>query len=243
MNNKIYVVGFGPGDESQITNQARNAIVESDIVIGYTLYVELIEKIFPNKKYLSTPMKKEVERCKLALETAREGNKVAFVFSGDAGVYGMESLILELQEDFKDIEVEIVPGLTAATAGAAVLGAPINHDFAVISLSDLLTPWEKIEKRLSCAADADLVICLYNPSSMKRHDYLQKACDILLKFKSSDTICGYVKNIAREGESKKILTLQELRNEQVDMFTTVFVGNSQTRNIGENMVTPRGYKI
>lgn len=243
MNNKIYVVGFGPGDESQITNQARNAIVESDIVIGYTLYVELIEKIFPNKKYLSTPMKKEVERCKLALETAREGNKVAFVCSGDAGVYGMASLILELQEDFKDIEVEIVPGLTAATAGAAVLGAPINHDFAVISLSDLLTPWEKIEKRLSCAADADLVICLYNPSSMKRHDYLQKACDILLKFKSSDTICGYVKNIAREGESKKILTLQELRNEQVDMFTTVFVGNSQTRNIGENMVTPRGYKI
>lgn len=243
MNNKIYVVGFGPGDESQITNQARNAIVESDIVIGYTLYVELIEKIFPNKKYLSTPMKKEVERCKLALETAREGNKVAFVCSGDAGVYGMASLILELQEDFKDIEVEIVPGLTAATAGAAVLGAPINHDFAVISLSDLLTPWEKIEKRLSCAADADLVICLYNPSSMKRHDYLQKACDILLKFKSSDTICGYVKNIARKGESKKILTLQELRNEQVDMFTTVFVGNSQTRNIGENMVTPRGYKI
>lgn len=243
MNNKIYVVGFGPGDESQITNQARNAIVESDIVIGYTLYVELIEKIFPNKKYLSTPMKKEVERCKLALETAREGNKVAFVCSGDAGVYGMASLILELQEDFKDVEVEIVPGLTAATAGAAVLGAPINHDFAVISLSDLLTPWEKIEKRLSCAADADLVICLYNPSSMKRHDYLQKACDILLKFKSSDTICGYVKNIAREGESKKILTLQELRNEQVDMFTTVFVGNSQTRNIGENMVTPRGYKI
>ena len=243
MNNKIYVVGFGPGDESQITNQARNAIVESDIVIGYTLYVELIEKIFPNKKYLSTPMKKEVERCKLALETAREGNKVAFVCSGDAGVYGMASLILELQEDFKDVEVEIVPGLTAATAGAAVLGAPINHDFAVISLSDLLTPWEKIEKRLSCAADADLVICLYNPSSMKRHDYLQKACDILLKFKSSDTICGYVKNIARKGESKKILTLQELRNEQVDMFTTVFVGNSQTRNIGENMVTPRGYKI
>lgn len=243
MNNKIYIVGFGPGDESQITNQARNAIVESDIVIGYTLYVELIEKIFPNKKYLSTPMKKEVERCKLALETAREGNKVAFVCSGDAGVYGMASLILELQEDFKDIEVEIVPGLTAATAGAAVLGAPINHDFAVISLSDLLTPWEKIEKRLSCAADADLVICLYNPSSMKRHDYLQKACDILLKFKSSDTICGYVKNIARKGESKKILTLQELRNEQVDMFTTVFVGNSQTRNIGENMVTPRGYKI
>ena len=243
MNNKIYVVGFGPGDESQITNQARNAIVESDIVIGYTLYVELIEKSFPNKKYLSTPMKKEVERCKLALETAREGNKVAFVCSGDAGVYGMASLILELQEDFKDVEVEIVPGLTAATAGAAVLGAPINHDFAVISLSDLLTPWEKIEKRLSCAADADLVICLYNPSSMKRHDYLQKACDILLKFKSSDTICGYVKNIARKGESKKILTLQELRNEQVDMFTTVFVGNSQTRNIGENMVTPRGYKI
>lgn len=243
MNNKIYVVGFGPGDESQITNQARNAIVESDIVIGYTLYVELIGKIFPNKKYLSTPMKKEVERCKLALETAREGNKVAFVCSGDAGVYGMASLILELQEDFKDVEVEIVPGLTAATAGAAILGAPINHDFAVISLSDLLTPWEKIEKRLSCAADADLVICLYNPSSMKRHDYLQKACDILLKFKSSDTICGYVKNIAREGESKKILTLQELRNEQVDMFTTVFVGNSQTRNIGENMVTPRGYKI
>ena len=164
------------------------------------------------------------------------------ICSGDAGVYGMSGLILELGEAFPEVEVEVIAGVTAALSGAAVLGAPLVHDFAVISLSDLMTPWEKIKKRLKLAAQADFVIVLYNPSSKKRSDYLSRACQIILQYQSKNMVCGYVENIGREGQQALICTLEELQNRQVNMFTTVFIGNSQTRQIGQKMVTPRGYE-
>lgn len=236
------MVGIGPGEYEQMTIKAIKALEESDVIIGYTVYVELIEKYFKDKTLLTTPMKKEVDRCVLAFEEAKKGQTVSLVCSGDSGIYGMAELILEVGKDFKDIEVEIIPGITAASSGASVLGAPLIHDFAVISLSDLLTPWEKIEQRLHSAAKADFVICMYNPSSKKRHDYLQKACDIVLEFASKETVCGIVKNIGREGQCAEVITLEELRDTQVDMFTTVYIGNSQTKVIDGKMVTPRGYR-
>ena len=167
---------------------------------------------------------------------------MAMVCSGDSGVYGMAGLIYELAQQYPPLEIEIVSGVTAACSGAALLGAPLIHDFAVISLSDLLTPWEKIEKRLLAAAEADFAICIYNPSSKKRHDYLQKACDLILQYRSADTVCGITRQIGRAGETAEVLTLAELRNRQTDMFTTVFIGNSQTKRLGDKMVTPRGYR-
>ena len=191
---------------------------------------------------MTTPMKKEVDRCVLAFEEAMNGKTVSMICSGDAGVYGMSGLMYEIGTRYPVVELEIIPGVTAATGGAAVLGAPLIHDFCLISLSDLLTPWEKIEARLLSASQADFVICLYNPSSKKRHDYLEKACDLMLQYKAPDTVCGIVGNIGREGESMQVMTLEELKKTSVDMFTTVFVGNSQTKEIGGKMVTPRGYK-
>lgn len=240
--NKIYVVGIGPGAYDQMTGKAIKALNDSDVIIGYTVYVDLVKEYFADKEFMTTPMKKEVDRCVLAFEEAEKGKTVSMICSGDAGVYGMAGLMYEVGKDYPDTELAIIPGVTAATGGAAVLGAPLIHDFCLISLSDLLTPWEKIEKRLLCASEADFVICLYNPSSKKRHDYLQKACDLMMKHKSPDTICGIVGHIAREGESEKVMTLKELRDTEVDMFTTVFIGNSQTKEIGGKMVTPRGYK-
>ncbi|HIZ21835.1 MAG TPA: precorrin-3B C(17)-methyltransferase [Candidatus Blautia faecigallinarum] len=239
---KIYVVGIGPGDYEQMTGRAVRALKESDVIIGYTVYVDLVKAYFSEKEFLTTPMKKEVDRCILAFEKAEAGKTVSMICSGDAGVYGMAGLMYEIGEKYPDVELEVIPGVTAATGGAAVLGAPLIHDFCLISLSDLLTPWEKIEKRLSCAAQADFAVCLYNPSSKKRKDYLKKACQILLEYKAEDTVCGLVSNIGREGETSRVLTLKELKDTEVDMFTTVFVGNSQTRNIGGKMVTPRGYR-
>ena len=238
----IFVVGIGPGAYEKMTIEAADALRNCDVIIGYTVYVDLVKEHFAGKEFLTTPMRKEVERCRLAFETAAEGKQVAMICSGDAGVYGMAGLMYELSEEWPDIEIKVIPGVTAATGGAAVLGAPLIHDFALISLSDLLTPWEKIEKRLLAAAAADFVICLYNPSSKKRHDYLQKACDLMMKYKSPDTICGTVSNIARDGEEAHVMTLKELRDTQVDMFTTVFIGNSQTKEINNKMVTPRGYR-
>ena len=238
---KLYVIGIGPGGQEFMTLQAMQALKESDVIIGYPVYTDLVKPIFPDKEYLSTPMKQEVERCRMAVEAACAGKTVAMISSGDAGVYGMAGPVLEEAEG-KDVEVEVVAGVTAALSGGAVLGAPLTHDFAVISLSDLLTPWEKIEKRLDAAAAADFCIALYNPSSHKRADYLQKACDIMLRYKDPETICGTVRNIGREGQSCEIMTLQELRDTKVDMFTTVFIGNSQTKKLDGRMVTPRGYK-
>ena len=238
----VYVVGLGPGAGEQMTAQARQALEQCPVIAGYTVYIDLIREEFPEKQFLMTPMRKEAERCKMALEQAQQGQDVAMVCSGDAGVYGMAGLMYELKADYPGVELKIVPGITAATGGAAVLGAPLMHDFAVISLSDLLTPWEKIEARLRAAAAADFVICIYYPSSRKRKDHLARACRILRKYKRADTVCGIVKNIGRDGEEKKILTLEELEQTEADMFTTVYVGNEQTKNLDGYMVTPRGYR-
>ena len=240
--NMIYVVGIGPGKESAITAEARQAMEASDVIIGYSKYVELVRPYFSDKAYLDTGMRKEADRCRMAFEQASSGKTVSLVCSGDAGIYGMAGLIYELSPSWPETEIVVVPGITAAISGGACLGAPIGHDFAVISLSDLLTPWDLIEKRLKYAAMGDFNIALYNPSSHKRHDYLQKACDILLQYISPETVCGIVKNIGREGQEATVLTLGELRNTPVDMFSTVFIGNSQTMKLGNKMVTPSGYK-
>lgn len=239
----IYVVGIGPGDEKYMTREAEDAIAASGVIIGYKTYVNLIRDRYPEKEYYVNGMRQETERCRKALEMAQEGKTCAMISSGDAGVYGMASLLYELLPEYPGVELRMVPGITAALSGAAVLGSPIGHDFAVISLSDLLTPADKIEKRLRLAGEADLCICLYNPGSHTRRDYLQKACDILLKVRPADTVCGWVRNIGREGEESDILTLGELKDVEADMLMTVFIGNSETRIINGHMVTPRGYHI
>lgn len=240
---KLYVVGLGPGQASQMTAQARAALEDADVLCGYTVYTDLVAPLYPDKPVLTTPMRKETERCRMALEHAAQGKTVAMVCSGDAGVYGMACLILDLSPEYPGVDIEIVPGVTAALSGAAVLGAPLSHDFCILSLSDLLTPWELIEKRLRAAAMGDFCLAVYNPASHKRADYLQKACDILMEEKSPDTVCGYVRNIGRDGQEFEILTLKELREAKLDMFCTVFVGNSNTHVVDGRMVTPRGYKL
>ena len=239
---KLFVVGIGPGGPDGMTIAARRALEAADIVVGYTKYVELALAAVPDAAHLATPMMHEVERCRLALSRAQSGEAVALVCSGDAGVYGMASPVLELAEDYPDVDVEVIAGATAAQSGSAVLGAPLAHDFAVVSLSDLLTPWDKIEQRLRGAAAGDFCIVLYNPSSKKRTDHLRRACDILLEIMPPETVCGLVRSIGREGESCTLTTLGELRDTQVDMLTTVFVGNSRTRVMDGRMVTPRGYR-
>lgn len=242
MAGHIYVVGIGPGAYEKMTIEAANVLKNSDVIAGYTVYVDLVKDHFGDKEFLTTPMRQEVERCRMALEEAAKGRKVSMVCSGDAGVYGMAGLILELAPEYPEVKVSIIPGVTAACAGAAVLGAPLIHDFAVISLSDLLTTMEVIEKRVKAAAEADFAICIYNPSSKKRGDYLKKACEILLESRSPETVCGIVKSIGRQGEEMEIMSLETLKDTQTDMFTTVFIGNSSTRKIGDYMVTPRGYR-
>lgn len=238
---KLSVVGLGPGGADDMTLRAKACLEACDVIIGYTTYVDLIASSFPDKEMLTTPMRKEVDRCRMALEQAQAGRHVAMVCSGDPGIYGMAGLLYELAENYPGVELDIIPGVSASNGGAAVLGAPLMHDWCCISLSDLLTPWEKIEARLVAAAEADFVISIYNPSSHKRADYLARACDILLQHKSPDTVCGYVRNIDREGEEAHILSLAELRDTPVDMFTCVFIGSSQTKEIAGHMVTPRGY--
>ena len=239
---KIYVTGLGPGAADQMTLKARKVLEKCPVIIGYTVYIDLIRDEYPDKIFLSTPMRKEADRCRMAFEEAAKGQDVAMVCSGDAGIYGMAGLICEIGRDYPQIGIEIVPGITAASGGAAVLGAPLMHDFAVISLSDLLTPGEKIAQRIQAAAEADFVICLYNPSSRKRADYLERACRMILEYRAPETVCGIVRNIGREGESYEILSLGRLKDTPVDMFTTVFIGNSNTMELNGRMVTPRGYK-
>lgn len=237
------MVGLGPGGPDGMTAAARAALDAADVLCGYTVYVELARPLCPGKPVYTTPMTRELERCRWALETAAAGSTVAMLCSGDGGVYGMAGPLLELAADYPAVEIEVVPGVTAALAGAAVLGAPLMHDFCVISLSDLLTPWEQIERRLRAAAAGNFVLCLYNPSSRKRPGHLRRACEVLLAAgKSPDTVCGWVRSIGREGQCHKLLTLAALREETVDMFTTVFIGSSATRNLGGRMVTPRGYE-
>ena len=236
------MTGLGPGAADQMTIRAKKVLEKCPVIIGYTVYIDLIREEFPDKTFLSTPMRKEADRCRMAFEEAQKGRDVAMVCSGDSGIYGMAGLICEIGKDYPDVGIEIVPGITAASGGAAVLGAPLMHDFAVISLSDLLTPWDKIEKRIRAAAEADFVLCIYNPSSKKRADYLRKACGMILEYRNPETVCGIVRNIGRDGETYEILSLERLKDTQVDMFTTVFIGNSNTMELNGRMVTPRGYK-
>ena len=241
--NKLFVVGLGPGEARYLTEQAREALERADLICGYSVYIDLIRPLYPQKEYFTTPMKQEMDRCRYALDSAQRGITTAMVCSGDAGVYGMASPILELAVDYPDVEIEVVAGITAALSGAAVLGAPLGHDFCVISLSDLLTPWPVIETRLECAAKGDFALCLYNPGSKKRADYLQKTVQILMRAgKAPDTCCGYVRNIGREGQQARTLTLAELESAPMDMFTTVFIGSSTTRILENHLVTPRGYR-
>lgn len=244
MKNKIYIVGIGPGREDMMTGEALQALEQADIIIGYTVYIKLLEESFAGKKeMLSTPMRGETQRCELCFAEAEKGKQVALVCSGDAGIYGLASLMFEMGKQHSDTELVVIPGITAASSGAAVLGAPLNHDFCVISLSDLLTPWEKIEKRLTAAAEGDFAIALYNPSSHKRKDYLKRACDILLRSVEEERACGYVENIGREGTKAVTCTLRELRDTQVNMFTTVFIGNSGSEIVNGKLITKRGYQI
>ena len=239
---KLYVVGLGPGDEQNMTGRALTALEESEVIVGYTAYVDLIRARYPEKAFLATAMRGEVERCRMALEAACGGRTVAVVSSGDAGVYGMAGLVYELAQGYDPIDIEVVPGVTAACSGAALLGAPLIHDFAVISLSDRLPPWELIDRRRDAAGRADFCSCLSTPARRRRADYLRRACDILLRSRAPETVAGLVRNAGRAGESARVLTLGELREAQADMFTTVFIGNSQTKKLNGGMVTPRGYR-
>lgn len=239
--NKLFLVGIGPGSADGMTQAAKAALEQSEVLCGYTVYLDLVRQQYPDKETYTTPMTRELERCRWAIDRAAEGKTVAMLCSGDAGVYGMAGPVLELAEG-KDIEIEVVPGVTAALSGAAILGAPLMHDFCVISLSDLLTPWEVIERRLRCAAAGDFSIALYNPRSKKRPDHLRRACEILLEEKSPDTVCGWVKNIGRPGQCHGLATLKDLSSLELDMFTTVFIGASTTKNVNGRMVTPRGYR-
>lgn len=239
---KVYAVGIGPGGAFYMTEQARAAMEAADVLCGYTVYIDLVKPLYPEKETYATAMMKEIDRCRWAMEQASAGRTVAVVCSGDAGVYGMAGLLIQLTEQYPDVEVEVVPGITAALSGAAILGAPVGHDFCVISLSDLLTPWEVIEERLDAAGKGDFNIVLYNPRSKKRTEVLHKACEIIGRYRGPETVCGWAKNIGRDGEEKKIVTLAQLPEEPIDMFTTVFIGSSNTKVYGSQMVTPRGYE-
>ena len=239
---KLIVVGIGPGNYENMTIKADRALQSCDAIIGYHVYVDLVKERYPDKEFLTTPMTQETKRCQMAIDLAKQGKTVAMVCSGDSGIYGMAALIYELRGECSAPEVEVIPGLTAACSGAALLGAPLTHDFAVISLSDRLTSWEKIEKRLEAAAVADLSIVLYNPASRGRPDHIRKACDILLRHLPEDRLCGVAQYIGRDGENKRFMALGELRTATVDMFCTVFIGNEMTKEIAQNMVTPRGYR-
>lgn len=239
---KVSVVGIGPGNYENMTVKAVRTLEECDVIAGYTVYCDLVRPFFPDKEYISTPMMGEEKRVKLAYDKAAEGKKVALVCSGDAGVYGMSGLCYEEAVNCDFVDTEVIPGVTAAISGAALLGAPLIHDFCLISMSDRLTPMELIEKRLRAAASADMGIVIYNPESKGRKGYLAHACEILSEFIPDDRVCGIAGNIGRDGEYFKVMTLGELKNAKADMFSTVFIGNSSTKNITEHMVTLRGYR-
>lgn len=243
IKNTIYIVGIGPGGGDTMTIEADRVLRGADVIVGYGTYLDLVKDKYADVEYISTPMRQERERCVMAYEEAAKGKSVAIICSGDAGIYGMASLMYEelTSRDADEYELHVIAGVTAAISGAAILGAPIGHDFCVISLSDLLTPWEVIVKRLRAAAEGDFVIVLYNPSSHKRADYLKKVTDILGEYIEPDRICGIANLIGREGQNRKLCKLSELGDAGADMFSTVFIGSSTTKVINGNMVTPRGY--
>jgi precorrin-3B C17-methyltransferase len=242
---RISVVGIGPGSLEHLTPKARAEIEAADVLVGYGTYVKLIQDIIKTSaEIVSGTMGKEVERAKIALTKAKEGKTVVMVSSGDPGVYGMAGIVLEVVALDKNlVPVEIVPGVTAATAAASKLGAPLVSDFAVISLSDLLTPWEKIERRLEAAASADFSIVLYNPKSEGRIEPLMKAYEIMMKHMNPSTPVGIVRQAGREGESVMVTTLKEMLNADIDMVTTIIVGQSATKVVNGKIVTARGYDL
>ena len=239
---KLTIVGIGPGNRDNMTIAADKALQAADVIIGYTVYADLVRDDYPGKEFITTPMTKEIERCRIALELAGQGKNVVLICSGDSGIYGMAGPAYELRGNSSEPEIRVIPGITAAASGGALLGAPLTHDFAVISLSDRLTDQETIIKRLELAAEADLSIVLYNPASKSRPDHLRKACDILLRILPENRPCGIARSIGRDGESIQILPLKELRDADADMFCTVFIGNSGTKVIAGKLVTPRGYR-
>lgn len=241
---KLYVVGFGPGGYEHMTQKAIEVIEKADVVTGYTTYVKILEEFFPDKHYLATPMMQEVKRCQMAVEEAMKDQTVAMVSSGDSGIYGMAGIIYQVAAEMgAGIEIETVPGVTAASAAASVLGAPLMHDFAVISLSDLMTPLSLIMKRVDCAGQGDLIVCLYNPKSKKRTGYVEQAAEILMKYRKKETPVGIVRNAGRKDERACITTLGELKDAEIDMFSVVIIGNSQTYIKDGKMITPRGYAV
>ncbi|MFQ5975361.1 MAG: precorrin-3B C(17)-methyltransferase [Candidatus Hydrothermarchaeales archaeon] len=243
MTGRIFLVGIGPGNEEHMTARAVDVIKKSDVVVGYGTYLSLIKEFLSNKEVISKDMTQEVERARTAVKRAEEGMIVAVVCSGDPGVYAMASVVFEYMKEKKaKVDIEVIPGVTSANASAAILGSPLGHDFAVISLSDLLTPWEAIEKRLKNAAESDFVIVLYNPKSKGRKWQIERAREILLRFKDPKTPVGIVKNAMREGEIVAITDLEEMLSHDIDMLTTVIIGNSETFVYEGKMVTPRGYK-
>jgi precorrin-3B C17-methyltransferase len=235
----------GPGSERHLTPAARQALEEAEVIVGYRTYLGFLGPYLAGREVVATGMTEEVARCREAIRRAEAGRRVALVCGGDPGVYGLASLVLELlaAREGPELPVEIVPGMTAALAAAAVLGAPLGHDFAVISLSDRLTPWEVIEKRLRLAAKADLVLALYNPRSHGRQEQLVRARQILLEYRQPQTPVGVVQNAARCGERWWVSDLEGFINLPIDMATTVIVGSRQTRVLGGRMVTPRGYRL
>lgn len=251
-------MGIGPGSTDHISKRALDLIAKADVIVGYTTYVDLIKDLIEGKTVISTAMKKEVDRVQAAIDTALSGKNVALISSGDPGIYAMAGLAFEICEQ-KDIpvikvdedatalakkfslQIEVVPGIPALASGASLLGAPLTHDFAVVSLSDLLTPWEQIEKRIEGAAMADFVIVIFNPKSKKRDWQLGRAKELILKHRAPETPVGIVKSAMRVEESVKITTLGNLEHADVDMLTTVFIGNSTTTEYMGFLVTPRGY--
>ena len=240
----IYVVGIGPGCRDLMTQEAIAAMEDAEVIVGYKTYIKLVEEFIKDKEVVQNGMRKEVDRCQDAIDIAKTGKKVAVISSGDAGIYGMAGLILELiTKQNLDIPVKVVPGVTASIGAAAVLGAPIMHDFCHISLSDLMTPWEVIEKRLRLAAEADFVICLYNPRSKGRSEHLAKAFKIMGEFKDGSTPVGIVKDVGRADQEKFICTFDTMNFERVDMTTMVIIGNKSTYIKDDLMITPRGYTV
>lgn len=241
-NGKIYVIGIGPGNREQMSLMSLKAIEESEVIVGYKTYINIIEDLIGEKEIINSGMKKEIERCEITIDEAEKGKIVSIVSSGDPGVYGMAGVILELvNKRNSDVEVEIVPGITAANAAAASLGAPLMHDYAVISLSDLLTDWEVIKKRIDCASAGDFIITLYNPKSKSRVTQIEEAREIIMKYREPSTTVGIVRNAKREGEKVEITDLEKMLEHHIDMFTMVIIGNSNTYTNNSKMITPRGY--
>ena len=237
---KIYVVGIGPGKKGDMTFRAYDALEKSDVIIGYKTYIDLIKEYFPEKELISSPMKKEVDRCREVVEIAESGKTISLISSGDAGIYGMAGIMLEIVPE--NIETEIIPGVTASNAAAATAGAPLMHDFATISLSDLLTDWDLIKKRVDLASQGDFVISLYNPKSKGRTTQIEDAAEIMLKYKLPETPVAIVRNAGREDEKVTAATLGTMLEQEIDMLTVIIIGNSKTFMRNGKIITPRGYK-